>query len=247
MIWHETRYRRVTRSGWAGKCRYARRWWEETSILEALLRPWGHLQRTPLCCPVANQRSSCVCRVYVLCCYWERKKTFSLWIICPNCLHNSERICLQRSLVTGMYWKIFSFTPRPVSFFFFVFVHTIASQVVIRFDDTFRSSNIDKVFWLWEEKASQVNLQSLPRLFVCRPVPLQCAYWIARLFLSEPAPSFIGPLLCQWHTEPLSTTQHLNCCLEETRVRKHIRSVYRNREKRKGPQGLYLGSREKEQ
>ena len=171
MIWHETRYRRVTRSGWAGKCRYARRWWEETSILEALLRPWGHLQRTPLCCPVANQRSSCVCRVYVLCCYWERKKTFSLWIICPNCLHNSERICLQRSLVTGMYWKIFSFTPRPVSFFFFVFVHTIASQVVIRFDDTFRSSNIDKVLWLWEEKASQVNLQSLPRLFVCRPVP----------------------------------------------------------------------------
>ena len=190
MIWRETRYRRVTRSGRAGKCRYARRWWEETSILEALLRPWGHLQRTPLCCPVANQRSSCVCRVYVLCCYWERKKTFSLWIICPNCLHNSERICLQRSLVTGMYWKIFSFTPRPVSFFFFVFVHTIASQVVIRFDDTFRSSNIDKVLWLWEEKASQVNLQSLPRLFVCRPVPppmciLNCAsvfVWTGPIF-----------------------------------------------------------------
>ena len=73
------------------------------------------------------------------------------------------------SLVCTERFSDISFTPRPVSFFFFVFVHTIASQVVIRFDDTFRSSNIDKV--LWEEKASQVNLQSLPRLFVCRPVP----------------------------------------------------------------------------
>ena len=62
------------------------------------------------------------------------------------------------------------------------------SQVVIRFDDTFRSSNIDKV--LGEEKASQVNLQSLPRLFVCRPVPppmciLNCAsvfVWTGPIF-----------------------------------------------------------------